>query len=56
MKKLPMSISGAFFISNRCNGKPLPQKEAPRPLCIRTGCLYMMLENVSNLNRVGAMN
>lgn len=27
MKKLPMSISGAFFISNRCNGKPLPQKK-----------------------------
>ena len=28
MKKLPMSISGAFFISNRCNGKPLPQKRS----------------------------
>ena len=55
-EKAPDVNIGSFFISNRCNGKPLPQKEAPRPLCIRTGCLYMMLENVSNLNRVGAMN
>lgn len=32
MKKLPMSISGAFFISNRCNGKPLQKRSTPSAL------------------------
>lgn len=56
MKKLPMSISGAFSYQIDAMENHCRKREAPRPLCIRTGCLYMMLENVSNLNRVGAMN
>lgn len=51
-KKSQLTAETFYFICiSHCR-----KKEAPRPLCIRTGCLYMMLENVSNLNRVGAMN